>query len=109
MTLGIESFRKATLRRESVSVPEMDGDVFVRVLTLQEVREIQRAQKDMEPLDLYPKLVRMASVNEDGSPLFGASDVALIEGLPWPVVEAIAHKALDISGMTPENGGPKGD
>ncbi|MFO0892440.1 MAG: hypothetical protein U0790_25275 [Isosphaeraceae bacterium] len=98
---------RATLPREAVDVPGLGGSVFVRVLTLREVGEIQREQRDAaDPMRLYPKLVAMACVGEDGSPLFVGEDVKLVEELPWPAVDAIARAVLRISRMGPEDATP---
>lgn len=107
MALGIDAFRSAALRRELIDIPDMGGGVYVRVLTMKEVREIQRAQKNAEPLDVYPRLVRMAVVTEDGTQVFGEGDLSTIDQLPWPTVEAIASKALALSGMSGEKSDPK--
>ena len=111
MALNRDAILKAGLRREAVSVPDLGGEVYVRVLTLREVGEIQHAQKDAaDPLSVYPRLVMLAAVNEDGSPLFDPNDKEAVAGLPWPVVNTIAEAALRISRMAPEDkGGPKGD
>jgi hypothetical protein len=109
MTLTREQIlaKRSTLARESVEVPDLDGSVLIRVLTLKEVGEIQKAQKaEPDPLKLYPRLVSLACVNEDGSPLFVGEDVALVGDLPWPAVDLIARAVLRVSKMT-EDEAPK--
>lgn len=88
------------LPREAVSVPELGGDVFVRVLTLKEVGEIQREQKAApDPLRIYPKIIALGCVSDDGSPLFVGDDIKVIESLPWPAVEVLATAILRINKM----------
>ncbi len=100
--------RRASLPMESVEVSDLGGSVNVRVLTLKEVGEVQREQaKEKDPLKLYPRLVALACVNDDGSPLFVGEDVKLVEELPWPAVDAIARAVLRINKMGPEDAAPK--
>jgi hypothetical protein len=107
VTLNRDQILKAGLTRESVEVPELGGAVLVRVLTLKEVGEIQAAQKAApDPLAVYPKLVALATVDDDGAPLFAGEDVKLIESLPWPAVNAIAVAILRINRMSGDD--PKG-
>lgn len=103
--------KRAELPRESVEIPELGGSVLIRILTLKEVREIQKAQAiSKEPLSIYPRLVAIGCVNEDGSPLFVGEDVKMIDDLPWAATDAIARAVLRINKMTEEesaNGVPK--
>jgi hypothetical protein len=100
--------RRKALTRESVEVPDLGGSVAVRVLTLGEVHEIQKLQKsDPDPMSLYPKLVSMATVNEDGSPLFPGADVELVKDLPWPAVDTIARAIMRISKLGSDEAAPK--
>lgn len=92
--------KRPELPREAVSVPELGGDVFVRVLTLKEVGEIQREQKaGTDPLRIYPKIIALGCVSENGEPLFIGDDIKVIEWLPWPGVEALATAILRINKM----------
>jgi hypothetical protein len=91
---------------EAVECPELGGAVLVRVLTLGEVEEIKQFQAaEPEPLKLYPKMVAMAAVAEDGSPLFPGEDAKMITGLPWPAVDRLARAILKLNGMSPEENG----
>lgn len=103
--------KRSELPRESVPIPELGGDVLIRILTLKEVREIQKAQSvSKEPLSIYPRLVALGCVNDDGSPVFVGEDVKLIDELPWAATDAIAKAVLRINKMVEEesaNGVPK--
>ena len=92
--------KRPELPREAVSVPELGGDVYVRVLTLKEVGEIQRDQKtNPDSLRMYPRIISLGCVSEDGSSLFIGDDIKIIESLPWPAVEALATAILKINRM----------
>lgn len=92
--------KRPELPREAVGVPELGGEVFVRVLTLREVGEIQREQKaSTDPLRVYPRIIALGCVSEDGSPLFVGDDIKIIESLPWPAVETLATAILRINKM----------
>lgn len=100
--------RRAELPREEIEVPELGGSVMVRVLTLREVGEINKAQKvAADPISLYPKVVALGCVNEDGSPVFSGEDIRLIDDLPWSAVNEIATAILRINKMLPEDALPK--
>lgn len=91
---------RAALPRRPVDVPEF-GTVEIRTLTLKEVGEIQRKQKEYqgEPLKMYPDLIRAACVDDAGQPLFVAADADLIESLPWTAVDALATAILKFNRM----------
>lgn len=100
--------RRAELPREEVEVPELGGSVLVRVLTLKEVGEINKAQKvSTDPINMYPKMLALGCVNEDGSPMFAGEDIRLIDDLPWAAVNDIATAVLRINKMLPEDAVPK--
>lgn len=110
MTLSRDEIiaKRAQLPRESVEVPELGGSVLIRTLTLHEVSEVQKAQKSSkEPLSSYPKLVALACIKEDGTPLFVGEDIKLIDELPWPVVDAIATAVLKLNRMLGDEKDPK--
>lgn len=100
--------RRAALPREEIEVPELGGSVLVRILTLKEVGEINKHQKlSTDPINMYPKIIALGCVNEDGSPLFAGEDIKLIDDLPWAAVNDIATAILRINKMLPEDVVPK--
>jgi hypothetical protein len=100
--------KRAELPREEIEVPELGGSVLVRVLTLKEVGEINKARKaSADPINVYPKVISLGCINEDSSPVFAGEDIKLIDSLPWPAVDAIAMAILRINKMLPEDAEPK--
>lgn len=103
MSLSIEQIRaaKSLIPKRSVETPDLDGEVWVRALTLREVREIQeyQAKPSTRPVDVTKRFVELAACNEDGSPLFVGEDKTLIDSLTWGTIQAIANAATDISGL----------
>jgi hypothetical protein len=106
--------KRSELPRESFDVPELGGTVTIRVLSLKEAGEFQRLQKTSpEVTKVYPKLVALSLINDDGSPVFVGEDIRLIEELPWPAVDAIAKEVLYFNKMADrpkvdgEEDGPK--
>jgi len=96
--------RRAQLPREEIDVPELGGPVFIRVLTLKEVGEIQRETKaGQDPLRMYPKLIALACCDDDGKPLFVGQDIAVIDDLPWPAVDHLARAILKLNKMGPDD------
>lgn len=100
--------RRASLPTEAVEVSELGGSVTIRVLTLAEVQEIQKFQRtNSDPLDLYPKIVAMATVDDTGAQMFVGEDINLVVGLPWPATDTIARAVLKLNKMTTDDSGPK--
>lgn len=103
MPLTIEQIRAArnSAPKRAVDCPDLGGEVFVRALTLKEVREIQdfQANPKNKPIDVTRKIIELSACNEDGSPLFVGEDKGLIDGLTWATVSALSEATTDISGM----------
>lgn len=102
MALSIERLRATiVLPRREVEVPDLDGTVWVRALTLKEVREIQefQANKRNQAVDVTRRMVEVATVNEDGSPLFVGEDKALVGDLSWGTIRSISEAVSDLSGL----------
>lgn len=117
MTLTREEIlaKRIELPRQIVDIPELGGSVTIRTLTLKEVREIQKLQKtNGEPLSIYPRLVALGCVDDNGNALFVGEDVKEIDNLPWAATDAIAkavlrlNKMMDEESTDGENGVPKG-
>ena len=91
---------RASLRRKRVDVPEWGGYVYVRELTVAEVdslgRELQRG--DLPP-DLRARLIRMATVDEQGNPIFQRGDEERIaQGGAAPLLR-LSNEILAVSGL----------
>lgn len=94
------------LPRQEIDVPELGGSVLIRTLMLREISEIQKAQKANKDnsLKIYPLLLAIACITEDGKPLFVGDDVKLIDELPWPAVESIGEAIMDLNKMKKTDG-----
>lgn len=96
---------------EDVEIPELKGTVRIRVLNLEEVEAVKKNTKpNEEPLNLYPRLIAQAVIDENGNPLFTGEDIKLIRTVLWPAADRMAREILRINKMiaNPEdNGGPK--
>jgi hypothetical protein len=101
--------RRATLPTEDVDIPEMGGTIRIRLLTLAEVEDVKRIQKNAsDPIKIYLPIVEKSCVNGDGTQLFVGEDVKLIGTLPWAAIERIVEASMKLSKMVPEtNGSPK--
>jgi hypothetical protein len=110
LSLSIEQIRacRANLARESVDVPELGGSITIRVLTQAEVGDMQKGVKsDQDPMAIYPRMLALACVNDDGSPLFVGEDVRVIRELPWPAVDALAKAIMKLNKIEQEKDAPK--
>jgi hypothetical protein len=103
--------RRAALPTAEVDIPEMDGTVIIRLLTLSEVEVIKRIQKAADdPIKMYLPMVEKSCINADGTQMFVGEDVKLIGTLPWAAIERIVEASMKLSKLipeTPENGVPK--
>lgn len=91
-----------------VDVPELGGEVLIRVVSLAEMSEVQRSpmngKAETDAIKLYPKLIAMACVNEDGTPLFVGEDVKLLGTLPWHATDTLARAILKFNRVGEEAG-----
>lgn len=82
-----------------VSVPEWDGDVYVRSLKASQREELVGLEKK----ELFTKLLIMTMVDETGVSLgLTDDDVPILEEKSLSAVVKIFNKALEINGMTKE-------
>lgn len=104
MPLNIEAIRAIASRtpRREVECPDLGGTVLVRGLTCEEMQNFQDnviAKNKDRGVFLSRRLVEMAAIDEDGSPLFAGEDKAILARLSWPAVEPIAEAIMELSGM----------
>ncbi len=86
--------RMAEMPREEVEVPELGGTVYIRVMNLREIKEINRL-RDSNPnnhLAVYPKVLLLGCCNADGSPMFQPQDIAAFDGGMWPAIDKIVKE-----------------
>jgi hypothetical protein len=93
--------RLADMRREELEVPQLGGKIHIRVLTLHEVKEIEKLRKASgdNNLAMYPKVLLLGCVNEDGSPLFQTQDAATFDRSMWPAVDMIVKEIFYLNNM----------
>lgn len=99
-----EILAKRAASRESIEIPDLGGSVLIKRLTLQEVSSFQRTQKaaNGDLAVLYPKIISIGCVGEDGIPLFVGEDIKLITELPFAAMDALATAILRLNKMTGE-------
>lgn len=100
--------KRAELARQPVEVAELGGPVLIRAMTLKEVSAAQKAARaTTEPLALYPRLIAVACINDDGSPLFVGEDVRLIDDLPFAALDTLARAIITMNRMDEASQAPK--
>lgn len=86
------------LKRDEVECPEWGGSVLVRELTAGDRLRFQALAKDASE-ELSAEVVAMGSINDDGTLLFTAADVARLAGKNAEPVERVAKAILVLSGL----------
>lgn len=91
------------LPRESVDVPEWGCRVWLRPLMLGErdryLHYYQRATAQEQPVHLSAMLVSLAVVDEQGANVFTEGDLGLIGQKCAPVVDRLAARIQELSGL----------
>lgn len=95
------------LRRESVSVPEWGGDVWVGVMTGRQRDALEsgqfRLQKSGDPMaNMRARMAVYTVTNEDGSPMFTEADIPKLAGKSGVALGRIFTVATRLNGMSPE-------
>lgn len=83
-----------------VELPELDGFVYAKSLTANELRLADKAREDgLDGLDLlYPQVI-CAICDEDGNPIFSENDKNIIADLPFSVVKKMSEAVNIASGI----------
>jgi hypothetical protein len=84
------------MRTTEVDLKDFGGSMLVRELKASEVIEFTKKQASDPTLAAY-FLITTATVNEDGSPVFCASDK--LADLPYAATEKLIDASLQISGL----------
>jgi hypothetical protein len=95
----------AGLKTERVAVPEWDGDVIVRELSVADREALEEIYLSKKPDALAKARAFVFSrcvVGEDGAELFSADDVARLEASSGRAANRVGDAALRLSGMVPE-------
>jgi hypothetical protein len=86
------------------TVPGIDGDLFVRILT---VGEIVRQDEDVKDAENKPALARALCrvlCDEAGMVIFNVNDKTDLEtvlAMPWHIVRAMMTVANEVNGLVP--------
>jgi hypothetical protein len=92
-----EILSKAVLRRETVTVPELGGDVILQEMSgaFRDAWEQSLQDRDNHGRLVNPraKLVVATLVNEDGSRVFGDDDVDRVGNMPSSVLDRLCNVA----------------
>ena len=81
-----------------VPLIDRNGSVFVRELRASEVIDFSK-NRATEPTTAAYKLIQLATVDDNGQPLFTAADIGAIANIPYKVSDTILDAILDLSGM----------
>lgn len=105
--LDKSALKRSTLKRKSVNVPALGGEVLLRELTSPEVadfRAYSSSSKDDEArfrLVLGPaRMIRFGWINEDGSQVLTEDEESLLYGhSPTEVLEPMVTAISELSGI----------
>jgi hypothetical protein len=102
-----EILSKAVLKRETVTVPDLGGDVVVQEMSGAQrdawEQSLQARDKQGNLVNARAKLVVAALVNEDGTRMFSDDDVDRVGGMPFGVLDKICQVALRLNHLRPED------
>lgn len=93
--------KRLDLPREPVDVPQLGGEVFVRVMTAAEKDRFEAdhlARKD-KLADFRARLVVAVACDADGLPLFTPADVPALGELSSLAIEPVVRKGLAMNGL----------
>jgi hypothetical protein len=105
--------RMSEMPREPIEIAELGGEVYIRVMMLREVRELNRII-DANPnnnIAVYPKALLYGCCNADGTPMFLPQDVAAFDGAMWPVLDHLVKEIFYLNKMSkrPKEEGATGE
>ena len=86
-------------RFDSVSCPEWGGDVRVRGLTAYEQSYIAKLIAEEKKNEVTLKIVQFGCVDEDGSKMFSADDMAVLRTKSYKVIERLGKRILELTGL----------
>ena len=102
-------FAGSTLPQETVTVPQLGGELIVRGLTgfardrfeASMVMQPRGGTRQVKTENIRAKLVALTVVGDDGTLLFTDDDVSAIGAVRADVIELLFDVAMRLSGMTP--------
>lgn len=95
----------ADFREEVVDVPEWGGSIRLRGLSgaerawCEKIRDDQQSGKP-SPVSYNAALVASGAISESGAALFNRQEAAALSGKSYDVLDRLAFKVLELSGMT---------
>lgn len=94
--------KSASLKTETVSVPEWGGDVIVATMTgtARDEWEQSLVTKGGKLENVRAKLVAATAIGEDGERLFSASDVVELGKQSSAALDRVARVAQKLNGLT---------
>jgi hypothetical protein len=102
-----EILSKAVLKRETVTVPDLGGDVILQEMsgTQRDAWEqsLQSRDKQGNLVNARAKLVVATLVNEDGTRMFSDDDVDCVGEIPFSVLDRICDVALRLNHLRPQD------
>ena len=102
-----EILSKATLKRETVTVTELGGDVIVSEMSgaQRDAWEQTLSVRDKQGrlVNTRAKLVVATLVNDDGSRVFSDDDVDRVGGMPSSVLDRLCDVAQRLNRLRPED------
>lgn len=102
MLLDKQKFKAFKPKLLQVDIPELDGFVYARSLTANQLREAERAREDgAEGVDLLYMQAICAICDETGKPIFAEDDKELVANLPFSVVKRMSEAVQEASGISP--------
>jgi|GEM_PF-3141913 len=96
------------LKRETVEIEEWGGSVLVRELAGAERDDIElrfyKGQKTGDFRGVRVKVILLACIKEDGSPLFDEKkDSSILDNLSAKALDKLFLKIASLSGLNPDN------
>ena len=92
------------LRTERIPIPELDGDLIIREMTLAEREEFEKAalsddKRSVSFDNLLARLIVAMAIDDSGDHLFNEDDIELVVKMPACLSRA-GETALKFSGLT---------
>lgn len=96
-------FKARPLAKEEVSIPELEGSVWVRVMTGTERDKFEARQRVVQLADFRARFAQATVCNEDGSLMFSEAEIPEIGAWPSTALDAIFEVAKRLNGLTADD------
>ena len=98
----------AVLQPERLHIPELDGDVYVKRMTVGERDDYFLKMRDVK-FSGGPEAFIFAVTDDDGQALFTEDDLDVVRGIPPQVTEPVLKKFFEINQFNRKAEGEDGD